>query len=370
MQAVQASRGVLLTMRAGELIVQAATGETFQISSAVRDRVLNEKASLLVVDALSDSDFAERKSIVQQSVRSIIAVPLQTREAVIGLLYVDLTNLARFFTHDDLNLLTVMANIAAIRIEHAHLIEVEAAERIHSRDLAQAADIQRGLLPRIAPVVTGLELAGYNLPCRTVGGDYFDYLPYGEGQLALAVGDVAGKGMPAALLMASLQAHAQALTENGGEVRNVVAKLNKAILSRSPGNRFITFFLAVFDPGTSTLTYCNAGHNPPFLVSRGGVRRLEWGGMVVGAFEHATFDEDTQQLWPGDVLVAYSDGVTEARDSSGAEFGEERLLSCVQANCTRSPAEIVECLLSTVHGFSAGTAQSDDITMLVLRYTG
>jgi sigma-B regulation protein RsbU (phosphoserine phosphatase) len=91
---------------------------------------------------------------------------------------------------------------------------------------------------------------------------------------------------------------------------------------------------------------------------------------VVGAFEHATFDEDTQQLWPGDVLVAYSDGVTEARDSSGEEFGEERLLSCVQANCMRSPAEIVECLLSTVHEFSAGTAQSDDITMLVLRYTG
>src|SRR5262245_13439234 len=235
-QAVQASRGVLLTMSGVELVVQAATGENFQISTGVRDRVLNEKASLLVVDALSDSDFAERKSIVQQSVRSIMAVPLQTREAVIGLLYVDLTNLARFFTHDDLNLLTVMANIAAIRIEHAHLIEVEAAERIHARELSQAAEIQRGLLPRTAPEVAGLDLAGYNLPCRTVGGDYFDYLPYGDGKLALLVGDVAGKGMPAALLMASLQAHAQALTENGGDVRNVVAKLNKAVTSRSPGN--------------------------------------------------------------------------------------------------------------------------------------
>jgi sigma-B regulation protein RsbU (phosphoserine phosphatase) len=148
-----------------------------------------------------------------------------------------------------------------------------------------------------------------------------------------------------------------------------VTLANDALVRRAVEARFATAVYAMLDR-RGRLTYCNAGHNPPFLVSRSGVRRLDWGGMIVGAFEHAVFEEDTQQLWPGDVLVAYSDGVTEARDPSGDEFGEERLLSCVQENCTRSPGEIRDCLLSAVRQFSAGTAQSDDVTMLVLRYTG
>jgi serine phosphatase RsbU (regulator of sigma subunit) len=368
-QAVQASRGVLLTMTGGELVVQAATGENFQISSGVRDRVLNEKASLLVVDALSDSDFAERKSIVQHSVRSIIAVPLQTRDAVIGLLYVDLTNLARFFTHDDLNLLTVMANIAAIRIEHAHLIEVEAAERIHSRELSQAAEIQRGLLPRSAPVVPGLELAGFNLPCRTVGGDYFDYLPYGEDKLALLVGDVAGKGMPAALLMASLQAHAQALTENGGEVRHVIAKLNKAVTSRSPGNRFVTFFLAVFDPVASTLTYSNAGHNPPMLIrANGSIERLEEGGIVLGIFGAASYLQKTTPFDPGDILILYSDGVVEACPADAdEEFGEERLVRIVGENLALPLPRLIGSVMEALKTWSGDGSYADDVTIMLAR---
>jgi sigma-B regulation protein RsbU (phosphoserine phosphatase) len=368
-QAVQASRGVLLTMSGEQLVVQAATGENFQISSGVRDRVLNEKASLLVVDALSDSDFAERKSIVQHSVRSIIAVPLQTREAVLGLLYVDLTNLARFFTHDDLNLLTVMANIAAIRIEHAHLIEVEAAERIHARDLSQAADIQRGLLPLAAPVVPGLEMAGYNLPCRTVGGDYFDYLPYGESMLALVVGDVAGKGMPAALLMARLQAHAQALTEFGGEVRHVVAKLNKAVTSRSPGNRFITFCLAVFDPATSTLTYCNAGHNPPMLLrANGAIEKLEVGGMVLGIFADITFEQQTIRFEPGDLLILYSDGVVEACPANREEeFGEERLVRIVNQSREVDLSRVIERVMDELRAWSGDGSYADDVTLVLAR---
>jgi sigma-B regulation protein RsbU (phosphoserine phosphatase) len=368
-QAVQASRGVLLTMNGGELEVQAATGENFQISSRVRDRVLHEKASLLVVDALSDSDFAERKSIVQQSVRSIIAVPLQTREAVIGLLYVDLTNVARFFTPDDLNLLTVMANIAAIRIEHAHLIEVEAAERIHSRELLQAAEIQRGLLPRAAPEAPGLELAGYNLPCQTVGGDYFDYLPYGEGKLALLVGDVAGKGMPAALLMASLQAHAQALTESGGEVRNVIAKLNKAVTSRSPGNRFVTFFLAVFDPAASTLTYSNAGHNPPILMrADGSIERLEEGGMVLGIFAGASFEQKTTRFDEGDVLILYSDGVVEACPAGADDqFGEDRLVRIVGEGSELTLSGRIERVMDELRAWSGDGSFADDVTIMLAR---
>ena len=374
LEAVQASRGVLLTSSGGELVVQASTGENFQISSGVRDRVLKDKASLLVVDALSDSDFAERKSIVQHSVRSMIAAPLQTDDAVIGLLYVDLTNLTRFFTRDDLNLLTVMANIAAIRIQHARLIEVEAAERVLSRELAQAAEIQRRLLPSVPPVIAGLELAGYNLQCRTVGGDYFDYLPFGDG-LALVVGDVAGKGMPAALLMASLQAHTQAITELGGEVggdpASVVSKLNRAITKYTPGNRFVTFFLAVFNPLDSTLTYCNAGHNPPLLIrSDGSVERLEEGGTVLGLFAGAAFQDKTIRFDPGDFLILYSDGVVEACSANGEEeFGEERLKKIVAASGSLDVTHVTERVIEALRAWSGDGSFADDVTLVLARRT-
>lgn len=372
-QAVQASRGVLLTSSAGELVVQASIGEGFQISSRVRDQVLNEKSSLLVVDALSDSDFAARNSIVQQSVRSMIAVPLQTGDAVIGLLYVDLTNLTRFFSPDDLNLLTVMANIAAIRIQHARLVEVEALERVHSRELDQAAEIQRGLLPRIPPAFAGLELAGYNLQCRTVGGDYFDYLPYGHGKLAVAVGDVAGKGMPAALLMASLQAHTQAIIELGGELdgdpASVIAKLNRAITARTPDNRFVTFFLAVFDPVASTLNYCNAGHNPPLLIRSGGaIERLEEGGMVLGLFAGAQYLDKTVPFDVGDLLILYSDGVVEACSSKGdEEFGEDRLVRIVAESKSLDLPRVIERVLEDLRAWSGDGAYADDVTVVLAR---
>jgi len=369
---VEAACGVRLTCTDWELVVQASTGENFQISSGVRDRVLNDKTSLLVVDALSDSAFAERKSIVQHSVRSMIAAPLQTEEAVIGLLYVDLTNLTRFFTRDDLNLLTVMANIAAIRIQHAHLIEVEAAERVHSRELAQAAEIQRGLLPSVPPVIAGLELAGYNLQCRTVGGDYFDYLPFGDG-LALVVGDVAGKGMPAALLMASLQAHTQAITELGGELggdpASVVAKLNRAITKFTPDNRFVTFFMAVFDPAASTLTYCNAGHNPPMLIrANGAIEKLEEGGMVLGIFPCSAFEQKTIPFDIADTLVLYSDGVVEARPANGdEEFGDDRLVRIVGESGPLELSRIIERVMEELRAWAGDGSYADDVTLMLAR---
>jgi len=244
---------------------------------------------------------------------------------------------------------------------------VERAQRDH--ELKIAAEIQHALLPASRYVGKAFEVAATSVPCRAIGGDFFDYYHLPREGFAFVLGDVAGKGPPAALLASLLQGIFTANAYRDGTPAGFVTLANDALVRRAVEARFATAIYAVLDR-RGRLTYCNAGHNPPFLVSRSGVRRLEWGGMVVGAFEHATFDEDTQQLWPGDVLVAYSDGVTEARDSSGDEFGEERLLTCVEANCTRSPAEIMDCLLSAVREFSAGMAQSDDLTMLVLRYTG
>jgi sigma-B regulation protein RsbU (phosphoserine phosphatase) len=173
----------------------------------------------------------------------------------------------------------------------------------------------------------------------------------------------------AALLMASLQAHAQALTENGGEVRNVIAKLNKAVTSRSPVNRFVTFFLAVFDPVTSTLTYSNAGHNPPMLIRADGtIERLEEGGIVLGIFAGASFEQKTTRFDPGDLLVLYSDGVVEACPANAdEEFGEDRLASIVGKSGALPLPGIIERVMEELKAWSGDGSYADDVTLMLAR---
>ena len=367
--AVGAARGVLMTVEGDDLVVRAARGEGFRISGAVRDRVIKEKTSLLVRDARLDEAFAERMSIVQQQIRSMLAVPLQTDDRVIGLIYLDSPHFVHEFTKDDLNLLTVMANVAAIRIEHTRLAEVEQAERLLARDLEQAAEIQRRLLPTCAPVVPGIELAGYNAPCRTVGGDYYDFITYPDGRVALLVGDVAGKGMPAALLMSSLQARVQVLFDDPTNLAALVTRLNRIITSNCPANRFISFFFGVLDANTGDFTYVNAGHNPPLLVrGDGAVVKLGGTGLILGILASAQYEQETCRLERGDVLVLFSDGVTEAvRPDVDEEFGEDRLAQ-VLADLRDEPAQaIVECINQRVHDFTQGAPPADDITLVVAK---
>lgn len=371
-EAVGATRGVLMTLEGGELIVQAARGEGFRISSAVRDRVINDKASLLVRDARLDEAFADRMSIVQQQIRSMLAVPLQTDDRVIGLIYLDSPHFIHEFTKDDLSLLTVMANVAAIRIEHTRLAEVEAAERLHAKELEQAAEIQRSLLPAAAPQVPGVDLAGYNAACRTVGGDYYDFLTYPDGRVAVLVGDVAGKGMPAALLMSSLQARVQVLFEEPANLAALVTRLNRIIATNCPPNRFITFFIGILDPKTGELTYVNAGHNPPLIAHAGGaVEKLHATGLILGILPVARYEQGVARMAAGDVLLLFSDGATEAvRPGADEEFGEDRLARSLNRLRDQSAEAIVQAINHEVEDFTAGAPPADDITLVVAKRLG
>jgi serine phosphatase RsbU (regulator of sigma subunit)/pSer/pThr/pTyr-binding forkhead associated (FHA) protein len=371
LEAVGAGRGVLMTVEADELQVRAARGQGFQISSLVRDSVIRDGKSMLVLDAQSDTAFRERQSIVAQNVRSMLAVPLQSKERVIGLIYLDSPNLIRPFTRDDLNLLTVMANVAAMRIEHARLAEVEQAERMLAKDLDQAAKIQRGLLPNEAPQVPGYDIAGHTAACRTVGGDYYDFITFPDGRFALLVGDVAGKGMAAALMMSSLQARVQVLFETPGDLAQKVGRLNKAVAANCPDNRFITFFICVIDPGTGEVTYSNAGHNPPLVVRRNGnLERLNEGGIVLGIVPVFPYQQGSTVLDPGDVLAMYSDGVTEAMPADvDEEFGEERLAAVIRHSDATS-ADLVQDILRAVHAYTRGAPPADDITVVLARREG
>lgn len=368
-EAVNAGRGVLMTLEGENLVMRANRGEGFKISSTVRDRVLKEKASLLVRDAQLDQALRDHMSIVEQKVRSMMAVPLQTNDRVIGLIYLDSPHLIREFSREDLNLLTVMANVAAIRIEHARLNEVEEAERMMAKDMQQAALIQAGLLPSKPPSITGMDLAGKTTACRTVGGDYFDFIEFPDGRVAMLVGDVAGKGMPASLLMSSLQARVQVLFEDGDDLAKKVGRLNKSICANCPDNRFITFFMTVANPATGELVYTNAGHNPPVLVRKaGGFELLKGGGgVILGILPIAQYKEAAVQMEPGDILVLFSDGVTEAANPQDEDFGEARLAEVVAANAHRPAMEIVEAIEAAVHEFTQGAPAADDITVVVAR---
>jgi serine phosphatase RsbU (regulator of sigma subunit) len=369
MEACGARRGVLLTLEKGSLVVQASRGEGFRISSTVRDRVLNAKTSLLVRDAQQDEALRQQFSIIEQRVRTLMAVPLQTDDQVIGLLYVDSPQLTREFTSDDLNLLTVMANVAGLRIERERLAEVEQAERLMAAELEQAAEIQRQLLPAEAPTVAGLDLAGYNAACRTVGGDYYDFLTYPDGRIGIVIADVAGKGMPAALVMASLQAKVQALADTPGDTADMVGRLNRGMAATCPRNRFVTLFFAVLDPRTGELAYANAGHNPPFLVRPNGeIAPLEGGGPPLGILPAIRYQEEHGRMEPGDVLLLYSDGVTEAFNPAGEEF-DERVKDVVVEKRGEPAAAIVKAVHEAVATWTAGQPATDDITVVVARRT-
>jgi phosphoserine phosphatase RsbU/P len=367
-QAVNAQRGVLLLLEGDALVPRAHKGEGFRISTAVRDRVLGEKSSILVRDAQLDDAFRGRMSIVEQKVHTMMAVPLETKERIIGLIYVDSPFILREFTGDDLSLLTVMANVAAIRIENARLAEIEQADRIMQRDLSQAAEIQKRVLPGAAPEVPGADLAGFNAACRTVGGDYFDFFPYPDGRVALALGDVSGKGMPASLMMMGLHARVQVLAEDPSDLAALMTRLNKATCLQCPSNRFITFFFSVLDPATGDLSFANAGHNPPILMAASGeARMLEGGGPVLGILPIAPYRQDRAHLDPGDLLVLYSDGVTEAANPAFEEFGEERLIEVLRQNRSAPAGVMVAAVTKALAEFAQGAPQADDITILVAK---
>jgi serine phosphatase RsbU (regulator of sigma subunit) len=236
-------------------------------------------------------------------------------------------------------------------------------------ELTVAADIQKALLPSPTYTGNGLELSATSIPCRAIGGDFFDHFELCPGRFCVALGDVAGKGPPAALLTAALQGILAAHADKSEAPAETVKRINQSLVRRAVESRFATMLYAVISTD-GRLTYCNAGHNAPILIGRRQFLRLQTGGPIVGAFKDAIFDEETLQLDPGDTLVAFSDGVSEALNPGQEEFGEERLLSCVQSNRDLPTSSLMKCLLAEMDQFIAGAVQNDDVTLLVLRYLG
>lgn len=369
LSAVNARRGAIAIAdpNAG-LRVRASRGEGFSLSNSVRERVVRDRAALLIRDTQFDDALRNRESIVVQQIRSILAVPLQTGERVIGLIYADSATAVQPFSQGDLELLTVMANVAAIRIEHARLAQIEQEERMMQLELEQASEIQRDLLPEGPPSISGYEIAGYNLPCRAVGGDYYDFLPYANGQIGICIADVCGKGLPAALMMTSLQARVQILAESAPDPGAALTMLNRSLTPRFPMGRFITCFYGLLDSATGRFRYANAGHNYPLIRRENGdIERLTRGGLVLGLQPGIEYTPDDVFLRAGDTLLLYSDGVTEAPGIAGEHFGEMRLAEQMRCAGGLSCSEWIARLADEVRAWSGTLGFHDDFTAVLLR---
>jgi serine phosphatase RsbU (regulator of sigma subunit)/CHASE2 domain-containing sensor protein len=241
--------------------------------------------------------------------------------------------------------------------------------RAQEQELAVARRIQQDLLPRGALALDGVEVMGFNLPCFAVGGDYFDYFPLADGRIALAIADVAGKGVPAALLMSNLQAILRAECARGSAVPAVPAQANRQLSESMGGNsKFVTFFYGAFDPRARRLSYSNAGHNPPLVVRADGrIEELETGGLLLGVFPLAEYDEGTVDLEPGDLCVLFTDGVTEAESKTRELYSDERLQGLLRQRRGESAVAIARAIADDVARFSHGLHQSDDVTVIVVK---
>jgi len=237
------------------------------------------------------------------------------------------------------------------------------------QEMRIAAEIQQALLPKAGHSGPYFRTAASSLPCRSIGGDFYDYVDLPGGAFGFALGDVAGKGPPAALLSAMMQGIFAAQAASADTPCQTIARVNLALYKRGIESRFVTLMYGVLEPD-GRLTYCNAGHNPPLVIGRTGVRRLEVGGPIVGLFDAAVFQEETIVLDPGDWLVVFSDGVSEALSAGGDEYGEARILAVADTQREALPNEFLQAIFADVRAFTKGAPQSDDITALVLRYGG
>jgi len=306
--------------------------------------------------------------VMLQGVRSVLAVPLGVQENIFGIIYADSPLAEGRFTEDHLKVLTTLASVAAIRVENARLAEEELERERLGRDLQVASEIQQRFQPAAAPQIAGYELQGISFPCFEVGGDYYDFIQREDGKLVVALGDVSGKGVAAALLMSSLHAsvHAQAGTHDS--LIKTIGAVNRYLVESFPPNRFVTLFYAELDPKKGSLSFLNAGHNPPLIVHAGGtMEQLAAGGLPLGIMTDADFREGHTKLYPGDVLVIYSDGVSEAVNPNGEEFGPTRLYEVVAHNLDSSAAGIRDRIEAALTKFCQGTPAADDITLVIVK---
>jgi phosphoserine phosphatase RsbU/P len=332
------------------------------------DLFLDEPRSWAHALLVDRAHAAERASVEALGVQ--LVVPFIAGQRLLGVLLLGEKRSEEPYSRDDKELLGAVAEQTALALDYGQLARRAALEESLRKEVDIARDVQTRLFPQVLPVMAALDYAGVCRPAREVGGDSYDFIALGEGRLGLALSDISGKGIAAALLMASLQALLRSHAPlPGRELKDLATDVNRLLVASIPDNRFATLFYGVFDADRRTLTYVNAGHNPPMLLRRGAstATRLEPTGMMLGVFEDAVFGQATVGMQDGDLLVVYSDGVCDALNPAGEDYADARLESFVRAHATLPAAELMDHILEDVTAFGQGIAPFDDMTLVIAR---
>jgi serine phosphatase RsbU (regulator of sigma subunit) len=297
-----------------------------------------------------------------------MCVPLWHDDAVTGLIYVDSLSRENSFNQDDLTLLSSLANVAAVKLENAKLLDEMIEKKRMERELELAREIQQNLLPSQAPRYPGWDMVGTNTPCYTIGGDYYDFIERPKG-LAVALGDVSGKGASAALMMMVLRATVHFACQREAEVLTILSQTNGVMYHNSPTQFFVTFFLGDLETGTGKMRYVNAGHIPPILyrAKSRSMERLAAGGTVLGLFAETPFEAGEVEFGPGDILLVFTDGLSEAWGPEELEFGEDRMAALIRDNASLPARELELKIQTEVEAFTGGARATDDRTLIVVK---
>lgn len=386
------ARGFLLLRRDGELEMTVARdrsgrqldGSELQVPTKLINRALNYRRDLLTMsfDPLEEGGVRPEMSVAALELRSVVCVPLIRIRAgnveetlmssaandTVGLLYMDSRDVAADLSAGNRELLQTLALEASTVLENARLLEEERVKQRIEEELKIAQDIQKGLLPPSLPTSGWFRAAGSSIPSTQVGGDYFDIRQVGPSTWATVVADVSGKGMSSALLASLLQGAFLMSSDSPAQIEEMLARINRFLSERTRGEKYATIFYCAID-ASGLMRWANAGHCAPYLLGTDGrLKTLQTTGMPVGMLDLATFQVETTQLQPGDKIVIYSDGLTEAENADGEFFDSQRLRDVVRTHSGADCFRLHAAMIQAVEAFSGGGNASDDITAVVLEY--
>jgi sigma-B regulation protein RsbU (phosphoserine phosphatase) len=343
-------------------------------STPVRHLVSKNVPAVLYRDRPEDwyIEASPMERMALDALNAEVLLPLAGRNKLMGVMVLGPKLSEEAYSQTDLRLLASVGAQVGLGLEINDLAQSLAHEAARGERMAReveiAREVQERLFPQNIPFVHGLDLAGHCRPALAVGGDYYDMIELGDGRLALAIGDVSGKGIGAALLMASLRASLRGMTDSGShDLARMIRKLNRLVYESSTSNRYATFFFGIYDPAARELRYVNGGHNAPMVIREGEVVRLEATGPVVGLLKDVEFEEQVLPMGPGDLFIGYTDGISEAMTVDDEEWGDERMLEMAQTVRARSSKDIIQALFRGADAFAAGAPQYDDMTLLIFK---
>ena len=336
------------------------------ISKTLLGEVIEERNVVAFVDTSQDEKLARAESIVAQNIRSAVCAPLLVGDAVLGVLYLDFQANRGAVSHEDVKLIAQISRFAAVKLETTRLREEAIAKAKLDEELRTAYAIQSRLLPALLPEMDSYIFAGTNKPCRTVSGDYFDVVVRPNGRMYFIIADVSGKGITAALVMASVATAFNIFTRTDPTPADLVREMNATLAPKTAPTKFVTLVVGVLDPATGIVEFANAGHVAPLVISHDGVAQLTSTDMVVGLFASATYRNQNVTLTVGDSLVLFTDGVTEAENEAEEQLGLAPIATLVETLHGTPAPRILEMIDSHVQTFCSNAPAADDVTMFAL----